>query len=106
MEEIMLKSALAAASLGALLATAPAVAGEQDGRSIHVTYGDLTLAAAAGQDRLEGRIVRAARKVCGVGSPTTRPRQIGTAQRNCMAAAMKSAHSQMADAIDEQKLGA
>lgn len=105
MEEIMLKSALAAASLAALMATTPAIAGEQDGHTIQVSYSDLNLKAAAGQDRLENRLTRAARKVCGVGSPTARPRQIDTAKRDCMAAAMKSARNQMAEAINEQKLG-
>ncbi|WP_164118968.1 UrcA family protein [Sphingorhabdus sp. Alg239-R122] len=54
----------ALSALAIMSASAPAMAGAQETRSVEVRYDDLNLASEAGAKRLQGRIKAAARTVC------------------------------------------
>jgi len=58
-----LRKSIVIASVAAIVAAAPAFAGEQSG--VAVRYGDLNLARHAGAEVLVGRLWQAAKQVCG-----------------------------------------
>ena len=102
----MRKGILAAASVGAMLIAAPAIAGGDTQESqASVTYDDLDLSTEAGRKELDQRITIAARKNCGVGRHSTGTRSISREQRRCVAAAVRQAESALAPLIEEQRLG-
>ena len=96
----MKKSILAIVSLGAAMATTPALA-----ESKQVGFNDLNLASIEGQETLERRINHAARQVCGYSELKTGTRVATPAMRSCFAKAKKSATAQMAAAVNERRLG-
>ena len=96
---MMMKTLIAAL---ALTATLPALAGE----SRVVRYDDLNLASPAGMERLERRIDRAARSICGLGGTA---RFVGVraleAADDCLAKAKAGAARQVAAAEARQARG-
>ncbi|RGP41909.1 hypothetical protein BPTFM16_02218 [Altererythrobacter insulae] len=101
----MTKGILAAAAIGALLSTTPAIAGDKQKQQAVVMYDDLDLSTEQGRKELDDRVKIAARKNCGVGRHSTGTRSITREQRRCVAAATKQAKSALAPVIDEQRLG-
>ena len=105
MEDDMTKGILAAAAIGALLSTTPAIASDKQKQKAVVMYDDLDLSTEQGRKALDERVKIAARKNCGVGRHSTGTRSITREQRRCVAAATKQAKSALAPIIDEQRLG-
>jgi UrcA family protein len=85
------------ASLALLVTTAPAIAAPASTEvSVEVRTDDLTLASAAGRDRLDQRVKRAARQLCAI---QTRSLAGMDAEKTCTALAMKRAMPQVDFAI-------
>lgn len=101
----MLKSTLAAAAVGLMLAATPATAGSEDGHKLTVKYRDLDLSTAEGQKTLDRRIDQAAREVCGVGATRTGTRLPSSERKKCMTQARAVVKDQVAALIAEQQRG-
>lgn len=101
----MVRSILAAASLGAALAAVPAVAGTKAESSMTVQFEDLDLTTSEGRAELDQRITLAARRACGVGRHTTGTRSISRDQRRCIANVEKQAKTEIAALMGDQQLG-
>lgn len=91
---------IALAAIGSAL-SATSAAAEQ----IDIEFDDLNLASISGQETLERRIDRAARKVCGVDIKRPGTRIPSVEAKKCYVQARNSALAQMAAAVDERSLG-
>lgn len=89
-----------AAAAGALLAAQPAIAQSQA-----VTYADLDLSTPQGQKKLEQRIDRAAKEVCGINAPTTATRLPPPEAYQCVKQAKQQIQQKLAAVTDRQKAG-
>jgi len=94
--------ALAAASLA--ITASPALAGG-DQQTMTVEYEDLNLASEAGVARLEQRIDKAAREVCGVNAIRTGTRMKSLSGQRCVSDAKAQAMKQFASVIERERLG-
>jgi UrcA family protein len=70
-----------------------------------VTYKDLDLSTAEGQQQLQSRIEKAARSVCTVDRPTTGTHLSSTVDRKCYKQAVAQVREQVASAVDNSRLG-
>lgn len=96
-----MKIALIALSMaGAVLAGAPATAGERS-----VAYKDLNFATAKAQRTLQQRIERAARKVCGFYDHDTGTRVRAPETKHCHAQAKAHGMRAFAAIVSESRLG-
>ena len=96
--------AIAAASLA--VTASPALAGENVQKSkMIVQYDDLNLATRSGVERLELRINKAARAVCGADVVQTGSRIASVKAKRCVAVAKASAMQQFASVVEQQRLG-
>lgn len=77
-------------------AVSPALASPTEPMTIDVPYGDLNLATPEGQTRLEQRLERAVRKVCGAESHKGGSRIISSDTRACLAKARADVRQQVA----------
>jgi len=96
----MKKSILAIVSLAMVAAATPAHA-----ESMQIKYSDLNLASAEGRAALEGRIDRAAKKICGLSPRTTGTRIKSRSAQLCFNETKKAAAAQMAVVVDQNRLG-
>lgn len=101
----MFRALIGAATLGVALLAVPATAGEDQGNSMQVTYGDLDLSTDSGKKELEARLTRAARQVCEVDRKQTGTRMVTSEQRRCLARAKKDSKELAARIISENQLG-
>lgn len=101
----MIKPLIAAAAMSAALATAPAIAGDAEGKSVAVSYHDLDLSSAEGLKALERRLESAARRACDYNNLQVGSRIKSRSQRDCLIVARKSAKAQFAQIVSEQQLG-
>lgn len=92
---------IAAAALATLGLAVPATAQE----SIDVPYRDLNLGTAAGQKALDGRIDRAARKVCGMNEQRSGTRLRNPASSECFRQARLKARNDVARIRNAESLG-
>lgn len=99
----MFKTALTAASL-ALVATATPAIAQTHVPNTTVSFADLDLSTAEGQEALDRRINAAAREICGVDAPRTGTR-IKTSERRCFEAARKSVKQQVATLVEDSQRG-
>ena len=86
--------ALAAAALAV-----PAIAAEDSGSAVVVSYGDLDLASKAGQEELDRRLERAARSVCGLDADRTGTRLPSADARRCYREARADLDKQFASLV-------
>lgn len=99
-----MKTTMAALAALALVApAAPALA--SDAPSVKVIYDDLNLESASGQKRLENRIEKAARAVCGYQRQRVGTRIADSKARDCFERAKAQAHASVAAAQDASALG-
>ncbi|HEX7711665.1 MAG TPA: UrcA family protein [Sphingomonadaceae bacterium] len=89
-----------AAAAGALLAAQPAIA-----ESLAVPYDDLDLSTPQGQKKLEQRIDKAAKQVCGVNSAVTGTRLPSPEAHECVKQAKQEIGRKLAALFDRQKAG-
>lgn len=89
--------AFVAAALAAAAFATPTFAATTEGLS--VKYSDLDLSTERGQARLERRIDKAARDVCGLDDVTSATRMRSESARACYEQAKASVHNQVAAAI-------
>ncbi len=96
----MIKTALTAASLALVATATPAIAG--DANSAKVSFADLDLSTAEGQETLDNRINRAARSVCQIDGGRT-----GTHinSRKCYNDAQSSVKEQVAAVVLDAQRG-
>ncbi|WP_379553077.1 UrcA family protein [Erythrobacter sp. W53] len=94
--------ALAAASLA--ITASPALAGG-DQQTMDIQYSDLNLGSEAGIARLENRIEKAAREVCGVQTVRTGTRLKSLSGERCVKNAKAQAMKQFASVIERERLG-
>lgn len=87
---------LAAAGLGLVAPTIPAMAAAYPPLTMLVKTRDLNLATAAGQKVLDQRIEAAARTVCRVTNPNSGARVMDRSARACLAKAQADARQQIA----------
>ena len=90
------RSAILAAALGAAMLSVPALA---ETATAGITYSDLNLASAQGQQQLDRRIDSAARAMCGITDIRTGTILQGSKQRQCYEQAKATAHKQVAEQI-------
>lgn len=88
----------------ALTAPAPGTAGLEP-HSVRVEYGDLDLATAKGQQRLERRLRSAVREVCGASVPVSGTRVQSPQVTRCMALARAGALEQYAALVSDARAG-
>jgi UrcA family protein len=100
-----MKTTLTAAALGIAIIATPAVAAPEAGDSMKIEYNDLNLSTAEGQERLNQRIDRAARKLCRADEPRTGTRMPSSEAQTCLAKAKASAERQMATITGTGRLG-
>lgn len=86
-------------------ATPAAAATAGTGQSATIEFADLDLMSEAGQKKLERRIEKTARAVCGMDAVTTGSRMVSRSQRECYDQALRSARSQVAAAIENSRKG-
>ncbi|MDE8651749.1 UrcA family protein [Novosphingobium album (ex Liu et al. 2023)] len=89
-----------AAALGIALTATASYA-----REVRVSYGDLNLATAEGQKKLERRLDQAARQACGFDEMTTGTRLRSAKTLACYKEAHAKARNDMALAIENERLG-
>jgi UrcA family protein len=94
----MIKIAIVAAA--ALGIAAPAFAND-----VTVTYKDLDLSTAKGQNTLARRLDAAARDACGLGGTTTGSRLVSPAARACYKDAKSRSQATLATIIGEAQVG-
>jgi UrcA family protein len=87
-----------AATIG-LFALPDAVSAASTGQSVMVRFADLDLSTATGQQKLERRIERAARQVCGLDEERTGSRVPSTDASACYRQALRSVRSSVANAV-------
>lgn len=89
------------ASLFGLAATStPAAAAEKTQVLVH--YSDLDLSTQEGQNELQVRLNRAARKACGLQQPTFGSRALNPSGHICLKEATKKFEDQIAEAVETQ----
>lgn len=91
---------IAAAAAGALLAAQPAIAESQ---TVH--YQDLDLSTPAGQKKLESRIDKAAKDICGLNDVATGTRIRDRDAEECVARAKQQIEQQLAAVIERHNAG-
>ncbi len=96
---------IAAAALATLGLAVPATAQASIEESIDVPYRDLNLHSVEGQQALDGRIDRAARKVCGMGEQRTATRLRNPVSVECYRQARLKAREQVARIRNAEALG-
>ena len=96
----MKRTTLALAALGALFAAQPAFA-----ESVTISYKDLDLSTAAGQEKLDQRIDAAAKKVCGFNDLTTGTRIPTREARECIADARQKLEQRLATLTSKKVAG-
>ncbi|NVE95377.1 UrcA family protein [Altererythrobacter lutimaris] len=101
----MTKTFAAAAACSLALIANPALAGNADTQKMSVEYGDLDLSSPQGQARLNTRIDKAARKVCGMNEIQTGTRIRSDDAQRCYDKAVNSATKSMATIIAKQWRG-
>lgn len=101
----MFKTTIAAASIGLMLAAAPASAGPDEGQKLTIEYRDLDLSTTHGQKTLDRRIDRAARTVCSYGNTRTGTRLPSSERKKCMTKARATVKEQVATLIADQQRG-
>lgn len=94
----------AAAFLGAATVIAAPAAAEAPA-SVAVKYSDLNLTSSAGQARLERRIDKAARSICGMDEVSTGTRLPSAVGRECYEETKARVHEQIAQAIARDSRG-
>lgn len=87
-----------AATIG-LFAIPDAASAASTGQSVIVGFADLDLSTAAGQQKLERRIERAARQVCRLDDVTTGSRVPSPEASACYRQALRSVRSSVANAV-------
>ena len=87
-----------AATVG-LFALPDAAFADSTGQSVTVRFADLDLSSAAGQQKLERRIERAARQVCALDEVTTGTRVPSGEASACYRQALRNVHSSVASAV-------
>ena len=97
--------ALATAALGLAVTATPAFAGPVDVPVAKVSTAGLDLASTEGQEILDQRIKRAAKKVCRVSDVHTGSRLQSAEVRKCYQKARASAKQQVAAIMEDQRLG-
>ena len=101
----MLKTVSAFAAV--LIATAlvvPTVSQAEDTQSVRVSYADLNLATAHGQDRLGRRIGYAAKIVCSFGETSSQP-QLASVAKDCREVAIANTEPAFAAAVQAARRG-
>ena len=96
---------MALAASGVAITPTIASAAEQDQRQASVTYGDLDLSDGADLEKLDRRITRAARQVCGYNERATGTRLPSRAATACVEDAKRSLNRQFAGMIEEANYG-
>jgi UrcA family protein len=90
-----------ALALAAAVVAVPAAAREET-QSVKVHYGDLDLTSVEGQQQLDIRLERAARKVCRVGEPVTGSYLLSRASRECYSEARRGLDLQYAQLVSRK----
>lgn len=99
--------AITLAALGlAGTAVTPTLANQAEPMTIEVPYSDLNLATAEGQARLDRRLEKAVRLVCGTQSHKGGSRIISSEARACMAKAQADVRQQVAAVMKAKQRGA
>ncbi len=101
----MTKTIAFAAACGLALTATPALAGVDDVPTAGIEFRDLNLASPEGQAVLDQRIDIAARKICRMDSVTTGTRIRSRDAERCYKTALKSAKTQVAARIREDRRG-
>ena len=96
---------IAATALGVVGATSPATAGTPTVQTQSVSYADLNLTSAEGQEALEWRLKSAARKVCRYKEHSPYEVRSRSIARKCYATAMAKAKKQQAAIIEDERRG-
>jgi len=96
----MRMQSLALALAAAVLAVPAAAADETQSVGIH--YGDLDLTSAEGQQQLDIRLERAARKVCRINETTTGTYLRSAQSRECYRAARRDLERQYAEVVNRK----
>lgn len=96
----MKNSLIALAAISTAFGAAPAFAG-----GVTIEHQDLNLNTAKGQQVLEQRIDKAARKICQLDSRRTGTRIRSRAGQTCYVQAKKQATQQMAAVVENRRLG-
>ncbi|MDA7787620.1 UrcA family protein [Sphingomonadaceae bacterium] len=100
MKNPLIALTIASAMAGSLMAATPAAA-----ESVSIQWRDLNLETVEGQRALDGRIKRAARKVCGMDSTELGSRIQSSKVRKCFREAEASARKQVAVMREETRMG-
>ncbi|MXO86879.1 UrcA family protein [Altererythrobacter aurantiacus] len=93
------------AAASALAVAMPASAQMVEQAQIEVEYTDLNLASQKGQDRLERRLKKAAREVCGLDQQRTGSRIVDQKTQACYKMAMATAMERHAALVADHRLG-
>ncbi len=105
----MQKFLIIAASLlatGTLFAATPGVASAMPGETaVAVSHADLDLATPEGQRRLDRRIARAARTICGIDMQVTGTRMASGDATACYDKALRDVRQRVASAIENGRRG-
>lgn len=101
----MFNRIFAAAAVGSMMIAAPAIAGDEEGNSVSISYADLNLNSEAGQAELEKRVFGAARQACQADGVQTGSRILSADKRRCLSDAKKSAKMQVAAIIEDARRG-
>ena len=96
----MKRPLIALAAISAIAAATPALAEE-----IRVSHHDLNLTTTDGQQTLDRRVDRAAKRVCGYNELRSGSRFVTPSMRSCFAKAKAGANSQVAAIVDDKRLG-
>ncbi|MXP47860.1 UrcA family protein [Altererythrobacter luteolus] len=96
----MKRPLIALAAITTMAAAAPAFAEE-----IQVNHHDLNLTTIEGQQTLDRRVDRAAKRVCGYNELRSGSRFVTPSMRSCLAKAKAGANSQVAAIVDDKRLG-
>ncbi|OGS51347.1 MAG: hypothetical protein A3J40_10615 [Erythrobacter sp. RIFCSPHIGHO2_12_FULL_63_10] len=101
----MFNRIFAAAAAGAVLISTPVLAGDDNAPKVTVEYDDLDLTSEKGQAVLERRVRAAINQACEASSQITGSRVMSADKSRCLAAARRSAKSQVAAIIEDAKRG-
>ena len=96
-------AALAAVVMSAALLV-PTVSHAEDTQSVRVSYADLNLATAIGQDRLDRRVAFAAKVACDLGETSSELR-LASLTQTCRDGAIAGVQPQLAAAITSARRG-
>lgn len=104
MPKFTTRTILTTLAAAGLLASSPALAGDNETMSIEVSYRDLDLSTADGQRTLERRLHAAAEKICGI-DRRQGMRLPSTEARSCMSELEKGFSRQVALAVERDRRG-